>query len=60
MGKKKDRSKQFVPVRRVGKPDTKPRQLCRRDLLQARVESYQSDFEWFDQPARAWRRISYQ
>lgn len=58
MGKKKDRSKQFVPVRIVGKPDGKPRSLCRRDLLQVRADSYEKDIEWFDQPARAWRRIS--
>lgn len=54
MPKKKDR---WVPVRRVGKPDTKPRQLCQRDLLYSRAMSYPEEIEWYDQPAKTWRRM---
>lgn len=55
MPKKKDR---LVPIRLVGKPDIKPRQLCWLSLLKQRALSYPEGIEWFNQPARKWTKIS--
>lgn len=53
--KKKNR---LVPIRIVGREDEKPRQLCWNNLLKSRAESYPEGIEWFDQPARRWRKVS--